>query len=114
MWLSLSEKHTMPPKRPRTEADRQAAAFLDKCRSASSSLAPLPAPSAFALSDGSSIFSTEFLQTLTSEESKTLTDFYAAATQIRRPKVRKTCREAGFIREPEELTKDGIFLAFQK
>ena len=56
------------------------------------------------------IFSTEFLQTLTSDESKTLTDFYAAATKVQRPKVRKTCREAGFIREPEELTKDGIFL----
>ena len=30
----------------------KAAAFLDKCRSASSSLAPLPPPSVFALSDG--------------------------------------------------------------
>ena len=61
-----------------------------------------------------SIFSTAFLDTLTSNEATTLVNFHAAATQVRRPIVRRSCKEAGFVRKAEEMKNDPIFLAFKK
>ncbi len=61
-----------------------------------------------------SIFTADFLETLTSAEEATLTSFYAAATNVRRPIVRKTCREAGFAVGAGEMKTDPIFLAFKK
>jgi hypothetical protein len=61
-----------------------------------------------------SIFTAEFLGTLTSEESETLVKFHTAATQVRRPLVRKTCEDAGFVMTGKDLHMDPIFLGFEK
>jgi hypothetical protein len=61
-----------------------------------------------------SIFNADCSANLTPDDIGTLTRFEAAATKISRPIIRKTCRDAGFVKDATDMETDPIFLAFRK